>query len=324
MKRQTCSTLFFLLCFAIFFPQLSSFCKKQTDGFSIGSIQSSRKREPQWDTRTLSLQETASVQKVLTQPFHYLSSGQQSFVFLSEDGQYVIKFFKQNIYDPSWRERWMPTFLHKKKQKAIDKKRNKLERDFTSYRLAFEEMQEETGLLLVHLNPTDSFHQKLTIIDKLHISHKLDIDSTSFILQKRAELVCPRLTRLMEAGKIEEAKQTISSLFDLLEARYKKEIFDSDPDFDKNFGFLENTPVQIDIGRFNKKTFVPSSQIHENATYITNRRKRNKTKYYSRKEDIPCLNPKFPNWLKAHYPDLALFLDEEMKRRTESHAFIYP
>jgi hypothetical protein len=324
MRRPWTWYLFVLVFIIVTFPFLDSFCKKQTDGFTLLGIQSSRPYNPKWDVHPLSSAELKEAADALSQKFHYLSCGQQSYVFLSEDKQYVIKFFKQKIYDLPLFDSIPHSWLTRSQQKKIAKKRDKLHRDFTSYKLAFDELKDETALILVHLNKTDFLQKKLCIVDKLHIEHQIDLDNIEFILQKKAELVCPRLDRLVKEGKIAQARESLSSLLQLLLTRYKKGIFDSDPDFDKNFGFINDHPVQIDIGRFSKKQYVSSHHLAKNASYITNRRKRNKVLYYSRKEDPPCINERFPKWLKEHHPDLAIFFEAKFQELADNHAFQYP
>lgn len=46
------------------------------------------------------------------------------------------------------------------------------------------------------------------------------------------------------------AKQTLSSLFTLIEERKAKKIYDGDANVLKNFGFCGDRPIQIDGGRF--------------------------------------------------------------------------
>jgi len=73
-----------LFFFALHF--IENWCDHATDGFTIASLSS----EHSLDYPTLGSEEAARA--ILNQPFHYLGSGGQSFVFTSADGKYVLKF----------------------------------------------------------------------------------------------------------------------------------------------------------------------------------------------------------------------------------------
>ncbi|MCB1084591.1 MAG: hypothetical protein KDK60_00655, partial [Chlamydiia bacterium] len=62
-------------------------------GFSPAAITSSLQPRPEWNI-THEASDIAETLQALKQPYHYLGKGSQSFVFLSEDKKYVIKFFK--------------------------------------------------------------------------------------------------------------------------------------------------------------------------------------------------------------------------------------
>lgn len=190
------------------------FTRKCTDGFTITGIHSSY---ADWEVNNPTLPE------VFDQKFTYLGSGGQCFVFASEDGSYVLKFFKY---------------------------RKKINRDFASYKLAMEQLPEETGLLYVHLKKTDELQTLAKIVDKLGIEHEVDLDKVNFILQKRAELTYPHLLHLVESNDIGAAKEAIDSLCSLIKGRCQKGIHDDDAKIHRNCGFIGNRAVIIDVGRF--------------------------------------------------------------------------
>lgn len=227
----------------------------------------------------------------LSQAYRYLACGNQAFAFESEDGRYVVKFLKKKLFqthrfwDP--KERW--------------KKENKRMRDFASYCLAFNALKEETALCCVHLNPTSWLPQQLNLTDELGNHHRLNPNEISFILQRKADLVYPTLDRLMQEGRIDEAKQALSSLMALLATRAAKGIADSDPDLDKNFGFIGNQAVQIDIGRFSDRP-LPTRYRDRNLP------KNNRWEGVS----FPPIKPSFTQWLADYHPELLEhFIKEE-------------
>lgn len=231
------------------FVGVAFFCKKQTDGFRIDKICSSLPFHPEWEVEALGAEDIGEVKKILDQPFRYLGKGAQSFVFASQDGRYVIKFFR---YDHMGEAPILKKLPFERTRQRVAKLEAKLEQDFTSYKIAYDHLKEETGLVYLHLNKTETLQQKIELIDKLGISHFLSLDELEFVVQKRAELLYPALQGMMDKGQEEEAKELLSRLMALLVTRCQKGIFDKDPDLFTNFGVIHGRPIQIDPGRFKK------------------------------------------------------------------------
>lgn len=231
----------FIVCFFI----TARFCKNQTGRFTILRITSNLKYNPQWETAPLSSEEQSHIKEILNQPYSYLSKGVQSFVFASQDGQYVIKFFRHDhLSSPPW----APWDMGKK-----HKKENKLHKDFLSYKIAYESLQKETGLVFLHLNKSN-FNQNLDLVDKLGIHHQIPLGRFEFLIQKRASLLYTALDKMIQAGRLDDAKETLTKLVLLLAHRSQQGIFDKDPDLNTNFGVIGTQPMQIDVGRFRKAT----------------------------------------------------------------------
>ncbi len=211
--------LFKLLLFCLAFYGAKQFCEKETDGFTVTQL-----AKPLPELAVL----PGVPREILDQRFHYLGRGGQAFAFESEDGHYVIKFF-----------------IHQRKTV-------KRERDFNSYRIAGEDLKEESGLSYVHLNRTVDLRRQLTIVDKLGIAHSIDLDNKAFVLQKKADLFYPYLEQLLETGQTDRMKEALSSLVSLIGSRCEKGIFDEDAKLHRNVGFIENRAIFIDVGRFRK------------------------------------------------------------------------
>src|ERR1700722_581245 len=75
----------------IFFPIRAYY--RWTDDFRIANITHDIPYHPEWDT-SLSHEELAQLKSILDQPFTYIGKGAQAYAFASEDGKYVLKFFK--------------------------------------------------------------------------------------------------------------------------------------------------------------------------------------------------------------------------------------
>lgn len=280
---------FFL--FVLLFFGVERLCHRATDGFALVNIYS-----PEGDTR---LWESDSPLKMsLDQPFYYLNSGSQSYVFLSEDGQTVLKFFKfQHMRIPPWINYLpLPSTLAQKREVKREKKRAVLTRTMNSYKIAFERMAEETGLLYVHLAPSSHLNQTVTIYDKIGKRHEIELDQVEFVLQKKASLVYDSLNEWMANGQKEKAKQGIRNLLILALERCKKGIFDKDPDFSTNFGFVNEMPVQIDVGRLSLDEQEKNPAIHCG--------------------EMIRITRDFQKWIEINHPDLLEFFDEEIQKLT--------
>lgn len=240
------ATLFFLY----------RFCERETDGFRISRIS---------HTASAVVDVAPEISQILNQKFHYLGSGGQFWVFVSDDDRYVLKFFKT-------------------------KKATKRQRDLESCKLAFNSFKEETGLLYLHLNKSEC-NLKTLLEDKLHIEHCLLLDDKEFILQKKALLAYEHLSKLMKEGKIDEAKEAISQICQLIIKRCKKGIFDEDPRLHCNCGFIDNKAILIDFGRLKADPKRASPEIYQ--------------------KDLRKVTAKFKRWLEVHYPELVSYLEAE-------------
>lgn len=170
-----------------------------TDGFTIGNISSDFPYDPAREVHLLSADQKNLVDSILSQRFTYLGKGCQSYVFLSQDGQYVLKFFKyQRFRTQPWLDylSFIP-WVERYRQEKIAKKQRRLNGFFNSWRIAFDELQEHTGLLYVHLNKTNHLNKVLTITDKMGFEHYLELDQMEFLLQKKVQMLGPYIKELM-------------------------------------------------------------------------------------------------------------------------------
>ena len=219
------------------------FCKKQTAGFTVTRISSDLPFHPEWEVEEQLSQEELT--NLLSQPYHFLGKGAQAFAFASEDGKAVIKFFKHHRLSPAPWLKAVPFAT-----RSSDKKNSKLIKDFTSYRLAYEKLREETGLLYLHLNTASKLGIVLDLVDRLGIHHPVPLDRYTFLVQRRAEDSYETVRAWVEKGQMDAAKRGITSLVQLLKTRNARGIYDKDPDINTNFGFVGEAAIQIDVGRF--------------------------------------------------------------------------
>jgi len=258
------------LLFALGIYATSQFAQSQTDGFAINklSTQIVEKNSPSFD------------ESLLSQRFFYLAKGGQCYVFVSEDGNYVLKFFRASRLNML---NLLPTqTLEKKREKA----RSDLIKAIDSYQLAYAELKEETGLVGTHFGESLLEAKTIQIVDKLGIEHTIDTKKYPFVLQIKAMSVTEKVEELMARGDRKKAAKALSQLFDLIEKTAQKGIGDKDPNLVKNFGFVGNEPIQMDGGSFSSNSRCSVRRVAES------------------KEDLR-------HWLSQKYPELSKHLEEE-------------
>lgn len=178
-------------------------------------------------------------------------------VFISEDKQYVLKFFKQkHLRIPFWAKSQLLSYLIKPLQdKKIEKKQQKIKHLFSSCKLAYMDLKEETGLIFVHLNKDQSFDNTIVIKDKIGFEHSINLNEFAFVLQRKVQPAHMVMQNWLDNNEIDEAKKGIADLFKVIQARYAKGIVDQDPALLQNLGFADNRAFIIDLGQFRKKKF---------------------------------------------------------------------
>lgn len=275
------SSLLYLLFGLTLFP-LYKFCERETEGFSVSRI-------------TLQLPAQTSSSKscdltVFDQPFHFLGSGGQCFAFASEDGKYVLKLLSPGRTPQLATHLPLPSFIQRAVQKRIAYAEKKWQRDLSSYKLAFDELKEESGLIYLHVTETDTLSKKVKIFDKLNISHEIDLDSSAFILQKKAEPLLSYLKKRIQNNEQTAAKVALEQAVNLLISRCKKGVFDEDPRLHKNLGFSNEGPLFIDVGRFKRDESRKDPAVYS--------------------QDLVQMTTKLKVWLAQEDPSLASHLEE--------------
>jgi len=247
--------------------------KGHREPFSIQAITSAIPSDPRWSTRC-----EIDLERILDQKFTYLTMGGQCYAFLSEDGRYVLKFLKQNNFS-------------KKRFKNNAKILRKRTRDFTSYKIAFDHLREETGLLFIHLVARDGFRKQASFIDSFNIVHCIELGDFEFVLQKFADPILSTMNAAMQEDREEEAKKIIDAVFSFFYKRLNKGIVDRDPAIAGNLGSTDGVVVQIDIGRFLMATEPRQFKME--------------LKEFLKKNQF------FSTWLHNHYPDLEIYYKKQ-------------
>ncbi len=272
----------------IFFPVRLYY--RLTDDFRISHMVHELPENPNWKTET-ALSDRHFIRKTLRQPFYYTGKGAQSYAFESEDGRYVIKFFKFKHLKPNWFVNLLPDIelFRDYKQKNIARKKRLIQSVFSGYKLAYDRHREETGVVFLHLTPTDNLMRSVTLFDKIGRKHELDLDPIIFVIQEYAVTSRKELSEALEGGDVGLAKYRIRQLIDLYLSEYQKGIYDRDHGILHNTGFVGEKPIHLDVG---KLTDAPRMREQENW-----------------RPDLERIVWKFHVWLNDSYPQ---YYDELM------------
>ncbi|MFZ0565127.1 MAG: hypothetical protein WAM28_02940 [Chlamydiales bacterium] len=256
-----------------------------SDGFALHKISSelaySRAREtPCFPSE--------KIKEILSQKFYYLEKGSQCYVFESEDGQHVLKFFRFSRYRLPWfaKHLLLPPFLSELQEQHLQKKEKKLYDLLTSCKLAYKELLEESGLVFLHLNKTSSLNQTVVLYDRLKRPFPIDIDQYEFLIQQKGEPTYSYLSKLIAAKEQNKAVKALQDLVDALTSRFQKKIGDRDAVIHKNMGFRNGKVQYFDVGQFYMDPKVQNPSVY--------------------KEEIKNIFRPLALWLKEKDPQLAL------------------
>lgn len=265
-----------------------------TDGFTTGNIRSDLPYNHAWAIASKKGEEKEKLDAILSQSFQYIGKGCQSYVFLSADGNYVLKFVKYQRFTP---QAWLDIFeavpvINTIRLQKIEKKQKKLDMLFTSWKTAYENLSTETGLVYVHLNKTKEFGKSLLIFDKMGFKHQINLDETEFLVQKKAAMLCPSIDAYMKENHEQKAVALIDNLLALILFEYARGLADNDHALMQNTGVLEGKPIHIDVGQFVKNEEVKKSEVS--------------------KQELYSKTFKFRKWLEKRYPSLASHLEKRL------------
>lgn len=236
---------------------------KRNHSFNLRFIYSCIPNRPEWNLPPPTLAETKQLDEILNQKFHYLAKGAHCFAFVSEDQKYVIKFhrFASHLRIFPWLNHPLSYRFSKRRQAILNHNVQKLSDNMKSYVNSAQVLKEETGMIMVHINHTHFLQRKITIVDATKAEYQVPLDQVTFILQHKANLIYPTLDKLLAERKLEEAKQVVTHIIQLITQCCKKGYIDKDPVLRKNYGLLADRAIHIDVGDLVKDEKV---QLKEN------------------------------------------------------------
>ncbi|NGX60066.1 MAG: hypothetical protein KR126chlam3_01228 [Chlamydiae bacterium] len=221
----------FTLLLVSVFSRLDRHFFKSNDSFCPKYILPNWSRLPQYETKNIAIDE------ITNQPFSYLTKGKQSFVFVSRDQKWVLKF-------PRLPRRMMRLAWTRPAPNAF------FENFIQNGKWIYEELGKETGILYAHLKPTTHLGS-IHLIDRFQQHYFLALDELPFFIQKYGE------NYFSYFEKQQNPKPLIEKTVQLFSDLYEKGFIDRDPILDKNFGVLIDSPFIMDIGQLEKCAQLP-------------------------------------------------------------------
>ncbi len=288
MEKKTQSLtgrLFWIVLAVVIATAIVRIYYRATDDFRLNNIVYDLSYHQEWEIQPLSSAEETHLNAILNQKFSYIGKGAQCYAFASDDQQYVIKFFKFKHLKPSIFTDLLPSippFQHYK-ERQVRKKERKLNSIFAGYKLAYEKDKTESGLIFIHLNPTDTVHKTIIVRDKIGLERVIDLDQVVFIVQEKAQTLRNVLADLLDKGDLTAAKSRIGQIFDLYLSEYQKGVYDRDHGVMHNTGFVGDRPIHLDVGKLSQDDNIRNPETAQ--------------------KDFALVIDRMETWLRSSYPE---------------------
>lgn len=268
-----------------------------TDDFRLSNITYPLPYEKSWEIASPSPEEELPIQQILDQPFTYLGKGAQSYAFASEDGHYVLKFFKFKHLHPSFFIDALPPigFLKDYKEKQAARKQRKLFGVFESYKLAYDVDKNESGLIFIQLNTEENPERYATVVDKIGVKRTINLQHYPFILQYKGQTLRMVINELLKKEDVATAQKRLGQIFDLYAQEYHKGVYDHDHGVMQNTGFIEERPLHLDVGKLMRE-------------------EKMRDKSYAKK-DAELVASKMKIWVKKNFPQYSEEIAEYLNKK---------
>lgn len=228
------------------------------EGFHPAEIKRPLVFRPDWEVSSPQIE--PEVLQALSQDYVYLGKGCQSYVFQSQDGRYVIKFPKYKHFRLSYWLEILPSFPYK--EKKYKQKMDNWNTLIQGWKVAYDYLKKETGVIFVHANPSRNLNTTLILEDRIGWKHSVVLDTMQFCIQKRLTPLKDFFLQLKEKQDVSSAKQLISQLINLFLSEYQKGIVEKDYALLQNTGVdEEGNPRHIDFGDFVEDPAVKNQTI---------------------------------------------------------------
>jgi len=208
--------------------------------------------------------EGEKAKEILKQPFSFLGYGHQTYVFVSQDQKYVLKFFMKDYLQRAWYLNIIPPIAPFKRFVIYSgkSKQYRMERLLNGYAVAYHLNRENSGLFYLHYGSEQPLNCLVCLVNKLGVTHYLNSDDFIFAIQERVVTTREELIKLLREKNIVRAKKRIHQLFDLCLSEYQHALLDHDHNLVDNTGFIGEKAIRHDLGKLVKDERILSSQAY--------------------------------------------------------------
>jgi len=254
-----------------------------TDDFRISNINYRVPYSCRWDLPLLSDAEKEQMGSLLKQRFVYLKKGGQSYAFQSEDGAYVLKFFKYKGLKPNWIVQSLPAVypITLLQQRDVRVRKRRIAELYNAYLYAYKYNRVETGILYMQLLPSEE-NLPVLVVDKMGFEHHLNLGDYAFILQEKCYCLQNLFSDAMERHDLAGILGATSKIFDMCLNEYSRGFYDSDKYLERNVGLAGERAVHFDAGHFEYDLSMRHPGVYE--------------------EYLLKVGNHFANWFSEHYP----------------------
>lgn len=282
--------------------RLDRYFFKHNKSFCLQTIYSSLPPKQSWQAPPLTELEAHQLRILTAQKFHYIARGGQSSVFMSEDKSCVLKFYRfpSHLRPLGWLKHPIAYKFSSKRKEIESHNFEKLGITFGSFKLAFEHLKEESGLLYLHLNPTPDAPHPVTIVDHLGSEYVIDLSRVSYLLQARADGIFRTLETYHQRGDTAATKALIDSIVSLIATRCQKGITDNDALLEQNYGVSNGKAIHVDVGRL---AFAPEMRDPRKM-----------------KAHLNQMVWKLREWLQERSPEMKNYLDKRIEQTLATSA----
>lgn len=266
MRRIALLLLFLLILYTGFYFHIHS---KRSHFFNPSFITYDPGLWPKLKVQELNEEKRQFLNGLFKHSFKFLGSGNQVFAFESDDGTYVVKFFKfQHLRETS--------------PKSLESKQHRIKQIFLGHFNAYELSQKNSGMVYVHLNPQERLGLEATLFDYTGFKHTVSLDDLVFAVQKKGESCKRVLSQLLSRGQLQEAQKHITALINMYLEDYKLGLYDRDHNVMNNTGFIDGVPLRIDIGKLKYLEEMKKREVYQ--------------------ADLKKVEERINKWVKKSYP----------------------
>lgn len=234
------------------------------------------------------------LKNLLDQPFKYLDRGRQSYVFESQDGQYVLKFFDLKRYQPGWL-----TLFSASSERRMERKKTRL---FKGYQIAYEHDRDHAVIVFQQLVPNPTLNLNALLIDRFGFNHDVDLATVPFIIQEKGVATRQVISELLSQDDLEGAKWHLRRLLDMYYDEYTRGLYDRDHNFMYNTGFIGDKPIRLDVGRLRADDLYRDPDI-------------------AKKDLEKIIDERAGGWLQRHFPKYRVEIVSDLRSKLSE---LYP